>query len=122
MDRLVDGPRWLRTSYVPDLDEVGKVSGVYTITTDVHDLTITQEKLRRSVERDALTDALSRHTMLSFIEGCIADPRWDYALFFIDLDGFKAVNDAKGHHAGDTLLANVAAALRTAVRSDDAVG
>ncbi len=122
VDRLVDGPRWLRTSYVPDLDEVGKVSGVYTITTDVHDLTITQEKLRRSVERDALTDALSRHTMLSFIEGCIADPRWDYALFFIDLDGFKAVNDAKGHHAGDTLLANVAAALRTAVRSDDAVG
>jgi len=122
VDGLMDGPRWLRTSYVPDLDETGSVAGVYTITTDVHDLTITQEQLRRSVERDALTDALSRHTMLSFIEGSIADPALEYALFFIDLDGFKTVNDEKGHHMGDRLLADVAAALRAAVRSEDAVG
>ena len=60
------------------------------------DLTIAQEQLRRSVERDALTDALSRHTMMSFIECSIADPNLEYALFFIDLDGFKAVNDEKG--------------------------
>lgn len=122
VDALVEGPRWLRTSYVPDLDEAGVVTGVYTITTDVHDLTVTQEKLRRSVERDALTDALSRHAMLSFIEGSIADPALEYALFFIDLDGFKTVNDEKGHHMGDKMLADVARALRAAVRSEDAVG
>ncbi|MDP2367173.1 diguanylate cyclase domain-containing protein [Rhodoferax sp.] len=119
---LVDGPRWMRTSYVPDFDELGSVIGVYTVTTDVHDLTVTQEKLRRSVERDALTDTLSRHTMMSFIECSIADPNLEYALFFIDLDGFKAVNDEKGHHVGDRLLADVAAALRGAVRAEDAVG
>jgi diguanylate cyclase (GGDEF)-like protein/PAS domain S-box-containing protein len=119
---LVDGPRWMRTSYVPDFDESDLVIGVYTVTTDVHDLTVTQEKLRRSVERDALTDALSRHTMMSFIECSIADPNLEYALFFIDLDGFKAVNDEKGHHVGDRLLADVACALRSAVRVEDAVG
>ncbi len=122
VDGLVNGPRWMRTSYVPDTDGSGDVVGVYTITTDVHDLTVTQEKLRRSVERDALTDALSRHTMMSFIECSIADPDLEYALFFIDLDGFKAVNDEKGHHVGDRLLADVASALRGAVRSEDAVG
>ncbi|MBK9447681.1 MAG: PAS domain-containing protein [Betaproteobacteria bacterium] len=58
VDGLVDGPRWMRTSYVPDFDEAGFVIGVYTVTTDVHDLTVAQDKLRRSVERDALTDVL----------------------------------------------------------------
>jgi diguanylate cyclase (GGDEF)-like protein len=60
--------------------------------------------------------------MMSFIECSIADPNFEYALFFIDLDGFKAVNDEKGHHVGDRLLADVASALRSAVRVEDAVG
>ena len=60
VDGVVNGPRWMRTSYVPDFDEAGCVVGVYTTTTDVHDLTVTLEKLRRSVERDALTDALGQ--------------------------------------------------------------
>lgn len=119
---LVNGPRWMRTSYVPDFDDSGAVIGVYTVTTDVHELTIAQEQLRRSVERDALTDALSRHTMMSYIECSIADPNQEYALFFIDLDGFKAVNDRNGHRVGDRLLADVAATLRNAVRAEDAVG
>ncbi|MFC5300815.1 diguanylate cyclase domain-containing protein [Azospira restricta] len=119
---VVDGPRWMRTSYFPDFDDEGKVIGVYTVTTDVHELTTTQEQLRRSAERDALTDALSRHTMMSFIECSIADPNQEFALFFIDLDGFKSVNDEKGHRAGDRLLAEIATALRGAVRTEDAVG
>lgn len=119
---IVNGPRWMRTTYFPDHDENGTVIGVYTVTTDVHELTTAQEKLRRSVERDALTDALSRQTMMACIECSISDPNLEYALFFIDLDGFKAVNDEKGHHAGDRLLADIAKGLRGAVRAEDAVG
>lgn len=119
---VINGPRWMRTSYFPDFNDDGTVIGVYTITTDVHELTVAQEQLRRSVERDALTDALSRHTMMSFIESSIADPNKEFALFFIDLDGFKEVNDEQGHQAGDRLLAEIATALRGAVRAEDAVG
>lgn len=119
---LVGGPRWMRTTYTPDLDENGQVIGIYAIATDVHELTIAQEQLRRAVERDALTDAFTRHTMMSHIECSIASPDAEHALFFIDLDGFKGINDEKGHHAGDRLLAEVARALRAAVRAEDAVG
>jgi len=120
---LPQGPRWMRTSYVPDLDDDGQVLGLYTVTIDVHELTIAQEKLKRRVERDALTDVLSRRTMMDHIEATLAQPeRLPAALYFVDLDGFKAVNDRLGHREGDALLVAVGAALQSAVRAEDAVG
>ncbi len=117
------GPRWMRTSYVPDVGENEAVLGVYTVTVDVHELTVTQEKLKRRVERDALTDVLSRRTMMDRVEAALSDSRMNpVALFFVDLDGFKAVNDQLGHPAGDALLIAVGKALQSSVRSEDAVG
>lgn len=128
--RLVDGlanspgsPRWLRTSYVPDFDADGQVAGLYTVTIDVHDLTVAQEQLRRSVERDMLTDVYSRRTMMDRIDAAMVSAVHEpVALFFVDLDGFKAVNDRLGHREGDALLVKVAQALQASVRADDAVG
>jgi diguanylate cyclase (GGDEF)-like protein/PAS domain S-box-containing protein len=120
---LPQGPRWLRTSYVPDFDDSGAVQGAYTVTIDVHDLTEAQQRLARSAERDALTDALSRRTMMERIDAATATcDSQAVALFFIDLDGFKALNDTHGHGAGDALLVALARALQQAVRADDAVG
>jgi diguanylate cyclase (GGDEF)-like protein/PAS domain S-box-containing protein len=121
---LPQGARWMRTSYVPDLDDGGgAVQGVYTVTIDVHELTEAQQRLARTAQRDALTDALSRRTMMERLDtavaGCATQP---VALFFIDLDGFKALNDAHGHAAGDVLLVSLTQALAQAVRLEDAVG
>jgi diguanylate cyclase (GGDEF)-like protein/PAS domain S-box-containing protein len=121
---LPQGARWMRTSYVPDLDDGGgTVQGVYTVTIDVHELTEAQQRLARTAQRDALTDALSRRTMMERLDtavaGCVAQP---VALFFIDLDGFKALNDTHGHAAGDVLLVSLTQALAQAVRLEDAVG
>ena len=123
VEELPQGPRWLRTSYVPDFGDDGQVQGVYTVTIDVHDLTEAQQRLQRSVERDGLTDALTRRTMMERLDAaaaaCATQP---VALFFVDLDGFKALNDAQGHAAGDAMLIALARALQGAVRAEDAVG
>jgi diguanylate cyclase (GGDEF)-like protein/PAS domain S-box-containing protein len=115
--------RWMRTSYVPDRDDRGEVQGVYTVTIDVHDLTEAQQRLARTAERDGLTDALSRRTMMERLDAaaaaCGTQP---VGLFFVDLDHFKALNDAHGHAAGDALLVALAQALQHAVRAEDAVG
>ena len=124
VELVPEGPRWLRTSYVPDFGRDGQVVGVYTVTIDVHEMTVAQEKLRRSVERDAVTDVLSRHAIIERIEAALplARAKAPVALFFVDLDGFKSVNDTLGHRAGDKVLATVGAALQRAMRVDDAVG
>ena len=123
VENLPQGPRWLRTSYVPDFDDQRQVQGLYTVTIDVHELTEAQQRLQRSVERDGLTDALTRRTMMERLEaaaaGCSLQP---VALFFVDLDGFKALNDEQGHAAGDAMLVELARALQSAVRAEDAVG
>jgi diguanylate cyclase (GGDEF)-like protein/PAS domain S-box-containing protein len=123
VERAPHGPRWLRTSYVPDFDDDGAVLGVYTATIDVHELTEAQQRLQRSVERDGLTDALTRRTMMERLDvattTCAVQP---VALFFVDLDGFKALNDAQGHAAGDAMLIESARSLQGAVRAEDAVG
>lgn len=123
VNSLPQGPRWMRTSYVPDFDAGGAVIGLYTVTIDVHELTVTQEKLKRHAEHDALTDVLSRRTMMDRIEAALADAAHaPVALFFVDLDGFKTVNDRLGHREGDALLVAVGTALQMSVRAEDAVG
>ena len=125
--RLVElpgqGSRWMRTSYVPDRDADGRVLGVYTVLVDVHELKIRQEQLERSVQRDPVTDVLSRRAIIDRIEEALADRRsGSLALFFVDIDGFKTVNDLLGHRDGDVVLSRVAQALTAAVRSEDSVG
>lgn len=125
--RLVDWPRlgrrWVRTSYVPDHDGDAQVVGLYTVTMDIHELTVAQERLRRSVELDALTEVFSRRAMMDRVDAAVLNAQEQAcALFFIDLDGFKAVNDSCGHREGDRVLVAVAQALKDAVRAEDAVG
>ncbi len=120
---VANGPRWLRTSYEPDRGADGEVLGLYTVSIDVHEMTLVQERLRRRAERDALTQVLSRRAIIERIDAALpgtADA--PLALFFIDLDGFKEVNDSLGHREGDRLLAAVGRALQGALRADDCVG
>lgn len=65
--------------------------------------------------RVALMEALER------VHGTLRAADRVCALFYVDLDGFKAVNDQAGHAAGDEVLVRVAQALREAVRADDVV-
>ena len=75
--------------------------------------------------RDRLTGMLSREALLARLEQTIArtaaQPRNGFAVLFLDLDGFKLVNHAYGHEAGDLLLRQVGERVRSASRATDAV-
>jgi diguanylate cyclase (GGDEF)-like protein len=82
------------------------------------------ERVERAARTDALTGLLNHGAMQVRIREEIARARRDetpLACVIIDLDDFKAVNDSRGHHAGDELLRHVARLLSREVRPYDVV-
>jgi diguanylate cyclase (GGDEF)-like protein/PAS domain S-box-containing protein len=77
-------------------------------------------ELRRMALRDPLTDALNRRAFDTELTRA-AGSGMPAALLVLDLDGFKEINDAHGHHAGDELLRRTADGLRARLRREDAL-
>jgi diguanylate cyclase (GGDEF)-like protein len=86
-------------------------------------LEASEARLRRLAATDPLTGLANRADFLDRLARALAehDPRRPPALLFVDLDGFKTVNDTHGHPAGDELLVAVAGRLRACLRGDDSV-
>lgn len=83
------------------------------------------EQLQHEVAHDGLTGLLNRVGLLETLEAATARAvlaGGHCGVLFLDLDGFKAVNDRVGHRAGDEVLVVVADRLRAAVRATDRVG
>lgn len=74
---------------------------------------------------DLLTKLANRRLILEYLETLVASNgrhKGFSAVLFIDLDGFKLINDEHGHDAGDAVLIEVAERLKVSVRGDDVVG
>ncbi|MEB0208259.1 putative bifunctional diguanylate cyclase/phosphodiesterase [Pseudomonas sp. CCC3.1] len=85
-------------------------------------LTLANEELTQLALHDTLTGLPNRILLADRIEqamGKVTEQGGCFSLMFIDLDGFKPVNDAFGHHLGDLLLREVALRLREQLRSQD---
>jgi diguanylate cyclase (GGDEF)-like protein/PAS domain S-box-containing protein len=99
----------------------GFVSGVIASVLDVTDSARARRELERRATFDALTGVHNRASIMAALEVEL-ETSADTAVVYVDLDRFKSVNDTFGHAAGDEVLIDVAARLRSAMRSSDEVG
>ena len=98
-------------SYIANLHDITKLSE------HVHSLT-------HQAQHDPLTGATNRSAMDERLEQAIDHAQANettVALFFIDLNGFKLINDTHGHEVGDKLLSGVASNLRSCLRNSDTI-
>lgn len=120
--RTPDGTRWLKLSGKPFYDQNGYFAGFRGVGSDVTQARAAEAHIAYLATRDALT-GLSNRVMFHEVasEACaapMANPQGSLvSLLYMDLDGFKAVNDRAGHGAGDLLLQQVAERLRATIEA-----
>lgn len=103
-------------------DETGRVIAVEGIVRDVSERRKAQDDLEHLALHDALTELPNRAWFMDQLNRSLARTKRSeatLALLFVDLDGFKDVNDRFGHDAGDQLLFSVSGRLRKVVRPSD---
>jgi diguanylate cyclase (GGDEF)-like protein/PAS domain S-box-containing protein len=124
-NRRKDGetyPQWLNISCVRE--DSGTVSHYVGVFSDITAIKRSQAELERLAHRDALTGLPNRLLFRSRLEHAMlrADRnRGMIAVLFVDLDGFKHINDSFGHTAGDRVLHEVASRFGKSVRREDTV-
>jgi len=116
---------WCETeSVITSLLEHPHVRGLLLNIRDVTDRKQVEAELTRQAHHDTLTGLANRGLFRHRVEEALrlsTHHREPVAVLFLDLDGFKAVNDAEGHAVGDQLLGQVAARLEHSVRPGDTV-
>ena len=93
------------------------LEGVVINARDVSENRSFQERLEHEAQHDPLTGLPNRRRMQDALGSTLRDD--SVAVLFVDLDGFKPVNDTYGHEVGDELLRQVADRLSACVRSGD---
>jgi len=115
--------RWIACSGRSVLDDQGCPIRLVGSITDITVRRLLEEQLRQEARFDALTGLARASLLKSYLEQAIElarrRPGYRFAVVFIDLNGFKAVNDDLGHAAGDQLLISVARRLEESLRPND---
>lgn len=116
--------RHLHTTYLPDIGADGRTDGFYVLVSDVSATKEAEQRLERQARTDALTGLPNRHAFNEKIVEALARSRRNgqpIALFFLDIDKFKRINDTLGHGVGDAVLAEFGRRLKGSVRETDTV-
>ncbi|NMM88816.1 sensor domain-containing diguanylate cyclase [Rhodococcus sp. SRB_17] len=120
-----DGQRFdVEESASPIADRHGQVTGAVMVLHDVTESVAMAQRMAHLAQYDALTDLPNRVLLQDRARQALAQARRErqgLAVIYLDLDGFKQVNDRLGHDAGDHLLVQFARRLQEATRASDTV-
>ncbi len=119
-----NGLRFLRTRMIVVCDDNEQPQYLLGISEDVTDQKLKSERIRHMAHHDGLTDLANRALFRQRLDAAMAEHRSTkrgVALFFIDLDGFKRLNDTLGHPTGDAVLRLLAERLRRCGHDGDTV-
>ncbi|MDO9206796.1 MAG: EAL domain-containing protein [Sulfuricurvum sp.] len=115
-------PEWLSIYSIKNKN--GDVINYIGLFSDLTEKKMTQDHIHQLAHYDALTSLPNRLLFMERLKQSIVMARrkeTPLALFFLDLDGFKKINDSLGHDAGDLLLQEVALRLKKYMRESDTV-
>lgn len=110
-------------AYVPTFSaaDPDEITGVVGIHTDISASARLESELRHQAEHDALTGLLNRSSFAARLESALATASDTTCLLIVDIDGFKEINDSRGHEIGDRALMELGERMVSCVRSTDAV-
>ena len=115
---------WALASISPIRDEAGTVTHFVSVQEDFTEIKRLQDRMDNLAHHDQLTGLPNRTLFYDRLKHSHALARrrgLGYALFYLDLDGFKGINDTHGHERGDHLLAEVGRRISQCVRESDTV-
>ena len=122
---LEDGSEgWFHTTLSPEIGADGAVIGVLTSTRDVTTSRRAERALAHQAMHDPVTGLANRYLLMDRLDQALlrlARIPGKVVLLFVDLDQFKAVNDAYGHEVGDRLLVELSRRLSALRRREDTV-
>lgn len=114
---------WASINATGLVNSLSKLTGCLVVIMDITEQYEAEQSFKQIAHHDALTGLPNRNRFLEHLHRSL-DQRTPYGivcLLFVDLDGFKAVNDTMGHDAGDELLQQVALRLRQTILDEDTV-
>jgi diguanylate cyclase (GGDEF)-like protein/PAS domain S-box-containing protein len=115
---------WTSTTKLPIHDKHGEVIGLLGITREINELKQVEQDLQYLATHDVLTSLPNRFLLFDAMEQAVKRAKRNknmFAVLYIDLDGFKKINDQLGHHNGDSVLREIADRLSTSIRGIDRV-
>lgn len=115
-------PEWLTIMAVKD--PAGGITNYCGIFTDLSERKIVEDELQKRALTDSLTDVCNRFAYLERMNALLESSTHvshniQHAVFFLDLDRFKQVNDTLGHAVGDSLLVEVANRIQGLLKNKD---